>query len=859
MWLQGANWTTLKSWLIHVLSRNYSSEDLRASLRNVTFASTAAASTSGTKRTSSHSHPVAARIRTEMNWAIDDIISSVDRRCYSVSMSAADERAGHAGNRMFYTAKDLAYPYRNDPLKVDDVIKMSDTGYYVDLPTYLDGHPVLLYEHVPYRAGGKCADGRYRIGSAGELRQEMIGGAKYEHAMWDFEHDNVYVRRWYGAYEYLIEKLSHPDFPQYRIIGLFPRRFIFNPVAWLISGPTLQRRNAVQGDWVVTRFLRADDGGAGQEYVSIAPVDSTVETFLPVEVLTNLLMAHDSGIKLDFGSVELMLERQSGLPEWKLWKSEMPNLAHCARLVTQFVNSNQSLKKFGDLTSLNVKTHSFTPTALKQDLVVYKPTMKSIVPDGREPLVSGSLCPTSGKPSENAAVEGRIRDVVNGKEPPRIYRHYVEEFVKLLVPEANKLVPTDVGELDERMPRPTQRAITKRALDWLDCQANVVKAFVKREAYQAANYPRVISTMPASHKTRYACYIYSLTDAIKQQKFYAFGKTPGMLEMAIGRVLSRAKWACATDFSKFDGTVSPFLRWFEQRVLTRAFARRFHPEVLKLHRMQVSMPLITRNGVRNQPGNHRGSGSPETTAMNTLENAFVSFCAFRLMAYSPEESFEALGLYGGDDGLSCDVDPKCLLRAATDLGLELKPVLCNRGDNIPFLGRIWYNAWTGDTASTCDFARQLTKLHLTTTTAMGFKDVLVAKALGFYHSDCDTPLVGDWARQVLRLAGVSSESIKDRMAELTGEAAELVGFHVRTGGTFKQPNRATATKACLSSLQIAEDKFSEIYHMIKSAKTLEDLFPRKCLLDLAKPVKIPVIVDGELRNPPRVVAQPSRG
>ena len=570
---------------------------------------------------------------------------------------------------------------------------------------------------------------------------------------------------------------------------------------------------------------------------------------MPVEVMLDLQMAHRSGVTLDFGSVEMLLEKQSKMKEWQFWANEVGNLAHCSRLLTQFVNSSTIDYRFGDLTSLNVKTHSFTPTQRMRDLVTYKPTMKSIVPSGLEPLVQGSLCPTSGEPSDHAAVEGRIRAVANSKQPPGIYKHYAEEFVRLLVPKPNELVPVDASELDTRMPRPTQKAITERAMQWLDCQSNVVKAFVKREAYGAANYPRVISTMPASHKTRYACYMYALTDALKHHKFYAFGRTPRMLELAMGRVLNEANWACSTDFSKFDGTVSAFLRWLESRILARAFSRRFHDELLRLHKMQVEMPLITRNGVRYPPGFHRGSGSQETSIMNTLINAFVSFCAYRKMFMSPEDAFECLGLYGGDDGISPDVDPTCLLRVATDLGLELKPLMCKRGDNVPFLGRIWYNAWAGDASSTCDFARQLSKLHLTTTSALCFKDVLVAKALGFYHSDCDTPLVGDWAGKVLRLTSISPESVSERLAVLSGEAKEHVNFFVREGGKFKQPPRGVATRACLESLGIAEDAFGRLYEAIQSARTLEGLFPTKCLLDLTKPPKVNVKVDGELRSP----------
>jgi len=280
-----------------------------------------------------HSHPIAASVRTVMNNVINDYVRSTDRVIYSVSMSQADERAGLVGNRFFYTGKDLAYSYRNDNLTSEHVIKMSDTSYYCELPQYLDGHEVLLYEITPFRALGGALNATYEFDDQSYLFEQVDGGAKYRHLMWDFESDNFWVPTAFGAWEYLVEKIVHPTYPQYRIIGLFPRRFVRTPFSWFMSGPIMKRRNVVHGNYNVIRSQHVDKANLGQAYYSISSRDQPAEALVPAEVLSALAMRREVARSFDTGSVEMYLEHELSDPRWTWWRENIGSLKTCASVL----------------------------------------------------------------------------------------------------------------------------------------------------------------------------------------------------------------------------------------------------------------------------------------------------------------------------------------------------------------------------------------------------------------------------------------------------------------------------------------------------------------------------------------------
>jgi hypothetical protein len=84
------------------------------------------------------------------------------------------------------------------------------------------------------------------------------------------------------------------------------------------------------------------------------------------------------------------------------------------------------------------------------------------------------------------------------------------------------------------------------------------------------------------------------------------------------------------------------------------------------------------------------------------------------------------------------------------LGLVLKLEVRKPGDYVGFLGRVFLDPWT-TTESMADVPRQLGKLHLSGTPKTVPDEVILArKAKGMMITDSNTPILGAWAKQVLR-------------------------------------------------------------------------------------------------------------
>lgn len=133
---------------------------------------------------------------------------------------------------------------------------------------------------------------------------------------------------------------------------------------------------------------------------------------------------------------------------------------------------------------------------------------------------------------------------------------------------------------------------------------------------------------------------------------------------------------------------------------------------------------------------------------------------------TPAEAFAALGLYGGDDGLSAG-DPANMEKAAQMLGQELKAVRVVAPRPVKFLARIYGpEVWEGAPDSCCDLPRQLAKFHTTVSLPISITPEmkLVEKCRSFLLTDANTPIMGLFCKRVMQTAealGVASHSVPD--------------------------------------------------------------------------------------------------
>jgi hypothetical protein len=172
-------------------------------------------------------------------------------------------------------------------------------------------------------------------------------------------------------------------------------------------------------------------------------------------------------------------------------------------------------------------------------------------------------------------------------------------------------------------------------------------------------------------KVEYSRYTLAAAETLKQQPWYAFGRVPRDIAIRVGEICgtSTTKSVIISDFSRFDGRVSSVMRDIEKEFMTRLFAKDYHPELLLLMADQQSRIARTTNGIFYNTYWTRLSGSPETSLFNSLANAYISFNALA-KTYPLEEAWNKLGIYGGDDGLTPDLDSQIFRDVAEEFGCK---------------------------------------------------------------------------------------------------------------------------------------------------------------------------------------------
>jgi len=151
----------------------------------------------------------------------------------------------------------------------------------------------------------------------------------------------------------------------------------------------------------------------------------------------------------------------------------------------------------------------------------------------------------------------------------------------------------------------------------------------------------------------------------------------------------------------------------------------------------------------------------------------------------PKVAWKRLGIYGGDDGLTANVDPIKYSRAATMLGLKLDVELISQGDEgITFLSRMYGpHVWYGDTNSCCDLPRQLAKLHTTVSLPPNVTPLekLLEKARAFYLTDAKTPVLGELVTKIVSLHG--------RDIAMNKKTASIRAWNSETPREVQYPNQ----------------------------------------------------------------------
>lgn len=743
-WLKEVDYRGIGSTLCDRISDNPTVE---SDLSRDAFDSTEVPKVSLTK---GHTHPNAAAARNLGIRLAGSMALRMGVGLFVVQMSKADQRKGYRGNRQWYWPKDTNVDNRRDGTKPEDLMYICDTDYYIDMPAFLATHnkPVLLYTAVPSAATTKDQDSSTYFDEYGRLVTLVAGGGRYEHHLWNYAFDSITVRKTflgipYKLVTYAVERKQVSDHRQ--IILLAPIKVFRGFAAWL--GIWLFEGNALK------RFDPIEKTPCGLTFVrfKVHTAESTLIT--TARPSTHLSCTVDADLDDAVATVARLGTTNLMLPTVASWLGKDQRAA--SAVLTEY-HRRAVGKKMPTVFPVKQGVRAY-----QYDLATYDQEARPKLEAFMSPLVHEAFAPVTNVASEEQCVKGRINDLKKPEPGPCEFRDQcLREFIDL-VSEGLVLEPVDYETVAAKQTTSAQKLSLMKAVLSGTHVKNVLKCFIKAEAYQGIKDPRNISTYNDSDKLSLSTFSYSLSQAMKKFKWYAPGMTPLEVAIRVAEICHSSEFVNVSDYKRMDGTVSYWLRLVDRGVLMKTFVnhRAVLNELLKRNCDNKGyLPL----GTTFDQGSSHGSGCPFTSLSQTLRSVFCAYLAFRHtkkpngMYYTPTEAFKSLGIHSGDDGLDGNLPVESHEWAANKVGLILEANTVNRGHaGVNFLARYYSTeVWEGRLDSMCDVKRQLAKFHTTVRLPKNVlaEHKLVEKCMGYVSTDGNTPVVGSFCKRVLMLS-----------------------------------------------------------------------------------------------------------
>jgi len=696
-------------------------------------------------KSNNHSHPESCTARNASTLQVVQIARELGLQPYFVQMSNSDVKSDYAGCRTYHWSKDVAVPPSGFNPKRNDAVVMIDVDMYIDMPRTLATYPrvYLISTFQPTKVADHGSNYDFTFNGDNEVLYQVSGGAKYQHQVWNYATDDLIVTTpgdlfgfglWWKTVIYSIERRQYDD--HHQIILLSPLKIIHSPVFSLTS-------------WLKGNLLRRLNVAVHKDDI----------TFLRMDIVTKTGRKRSTGIAMTYQSATIKVEDDDTIASQSRLNSTKISAHQIASLLQNNDSGVCSILAEYHQRKINYSPDNVTPmdksiNRYQFDPKNYDPDAKPLMVPFMGSMISEPYVPDSCKNNEQRAVDGRVNEIKNDKIEltPEMMR-YETEFAEQLFKTPYTLHPVSQDVVYEKQNRPAQRSILNNAVcstDLVDPDMPV-KSFMKAESYDGVKDPRIISTIPGITKLSYSQFTYAFAEHMRQQPWYAFGKTPLTIANRVAEIAKGANLIHNTDFSRFDGRVSNILRSLERICVLRGFDKHYHPELAELLLSQYGQRAVTKFGIFYSTDFTRASGSPETADYNSLDNAFVAFVAFRRtkingVFLTPEQAYARLGIYGGDDGVTSDVDADIYMRSASDVGQLLEVETIPRDAiGVSFLSRFYSPyVWSGDNNSCCDLPRQLQKLHITVALPPGVTalEKLGEKLSGYSLMDRNTPILG---------------------------------------------------------------------------------------------------------------------
>jgi hypothetical protein len=719
-----------------------------------------------------HTHPVQASLRAAVTMAIRSLAASAGLVPYFVQRSRSDNRKGLEGCETVVWSKDAhRAPVAFAPL-LHHMIAFVDTSDYVDLNLVLSyGLTVVLYTVVTSAAAKVTTEYSYTYDADGWLIFNVKGGARYRQLPWDLGVDMATAIAYSPNGLRLVKTVFNVD---RKFVDADHQLILFTPMAqWKfplfdlnkrINCPLL-RLDVVKDGWARLRVLGGEDM---PHVVSTARVGRYLAANVPVDV--------DDALAETAGLSKNALQASTTQTITKLPAVESSVLTSYHReLAPETIATTYVVEE-----SVVRYQHASTYQAEAETLL--EPFMTPLGPD--------CYLPQESVGNRRVAVGTRIQKNVSSITE-------VSAQLEMALGEARDHIINTIGrhtlfplcedEVRACQPTPSQQHILDTGAlvaELLDSEAPI-RAFEKAEPAQKVAAPRIISPDDSAHKLLWSRFMIPLHRAMVQhfgvdgEGWYAPGMTPATIAARVAEVCEEQQTVTMADGDKFDSSMSPVERAWEQSVFFGVFHPSTHSELEKGAKASHCCPVVFGSVVYEQLCG-RGSGFADTTVGNTLWNWAKDFAAARTerlpIGFRLEREARArCGIYMGDDSLCRYINKEHLIAVGAALGLVLEVEEVSEGeDGVNFISRFYSRyVFRGDPSSTCDLPRIASKLHVApkmrSVTDMSPKQKLVQRCLGLRLSDRNTPLIGDYANAVMVAWGAPATVNTD----LAGYYAEL--------------------------------------------------------------------------------------
>jgi hypothetical protein len=710
------------------------------------------------RRSNENGHALSGAIRDAARRLIDEAIQTAGGTKYELNPST-QSKATHR-NHYHYAVGDLALDHRHDIPTGTSFIVGIDVDYYITEPEVVLQYmcPVVLHTFNPVKVSGLDADTPFTI-SDNVVDYRVSGGANWQHRVWDwcesgeFVSSRVYLNWWQwiktlplrliGMEKVGYHKIHHCrpwiDCPDRALVYTTPQYTLWR-FKWLPHEITVRQ---------LKHITYQDTNKPGWNRLTHITHDNKLMVSIGRE-----------GEHLSVTIPKEHLEMLSGLTASQSVTAKLISLGYFDPVFTSMILQYFTGKKVNQ---------SISPTIYKSIMprVHWPVTSEADVPDisARQytrPILSDSMLVPMIRRWEtmSESIERRVTFVVNKKLPSNGIADMIDKFVTTLNRNIRNIHPLSIEETIDRLDKPSQQLQLKQVFETLDVTPRaLIDAFNKNEPGMKSS--RIISGFAdIRFILQVSRYTLAYTDLVLKNEHNAHWYYPGRTPQEIADGICDFVADCdgevvETDFSNLDGRVSDWMqRNIAQRAMIQAFAPEYRDEIRSIMSKIIDCPAqAKRFGFRYEPGPGVKSGSPTTTAHNTIYNAAVEFIALNISipTATSEELFRLIGPKCGDDGVSRAIIQKSINKAASSLGLEVKVERYNPEVGLCFLARVFVDPLTTNTTMQ-DPLRTLRKLHITMRDpTIPLPDAACDRVDGYLCTDSLTPLISDYCRMIIRL------------------------------------------------------------------------------------------------------------